>query len=191
MPAPAPSFDVAIVLGATVTPDGTPSPALARRVACAVDLAASGQVASLLMSGGPVRHCRPEAQVMRDLALAAGIAPERIFVEEASRNTIGNALLCRPIVAAHRWQRILVVTDSVHLFRALYIFRRFGLCVSGVAARRPEWPGYEGWLGWGREILARPWTVIRVEWLRLWAGRRYAPGLTGPGGSGMIPPDLS
>jgi len=169
MPTSVPPFDVAIVLGASVAPDGGPSPALARRVACAVALAASGRVGALLMSGGPVRHPRPEAQVMRDLAVAAGLAPEIIFVEERSRNTIGNARLCRPIVESQGWRRVLIVTDPHHLPRALYIFRRFGLPVSGMAVPRPGQAGWEWWLGWGREMLALPWTMIRVERLRLMA----------------------
>jgi len=169
MSMPVPPFDAAIVLGATVRPDGSPSPALVRRVAHAVDLAASGRVGALLMSGGPVRHPTPEARVMRALALAAGIAPERIFVEETSRNTIGNARLCRPIVAAQGWGRVLVVTDPCHLPRALYIFRSFGLCVSGAVAPPSGRSNWEWGLGWGREMLALPWTAIRVERLRLLA----------------------
>jgi len=167
MPVSVPSFDVAIVLGASIAPDGSPSPVLARRVAHAVDLAVSGQVGAVLMSGGPVRHPIPEALVMRDLALAAGLSSERIFVETSSRNTIGNARHCRPIVESRGWRRILLVTDPHHLPRALYIFRRSGLRVSGAAAQRSGSPGWEWWLGWGRELLALPWTAIRVERLRL------------------------
>jgi uncharacterized SAM-binding protein YcdF (DUF218 family) len=167
MPGPVSPFDVAIVLGASIAPDGGPSPALARRVACAVDLAVSGQVGALLMSGGPVRHPIPEALVMRDLALAAGVSSERIFVETSSRNTIGNARHCRPIVEVRGWQRILVVTDSHHLPRALYTFRRFGLRVSGASVPCSGGSGWGWWLGWGREMLALPWTVIRLERLRL------------------------
>lgn len=179
MPSSVPPFDAAIVLGASVAPDGGPSPALARRVACAVDLAVSGQVAAVLMSGGPVRHPRPEAEVMRDLALAAGLAPERIFIEAASRNTIGNAVGCRPIVVAQGWRRLLLVTDPHHLPRALYTFRRLGLPVSGVAAERPEQPGSEWWLGWGREMLAFPWAMIRVERLRLMSVLAHSAGGAG------------
>lgn len=175
MPDPVPPFDVAIVLGASIGPDGGPSPALARRVAHAVELVRSGRVALLLMSGGPVRHPIPEARVMRDLALAAGVAPERIFVEEASRNTIGNARHCRPIVAAQGWERIVVVTDRCHLPRALYIFRRFGLRVSGAGVPAPGRSVGAGWLGWGREMLALPWTAIRVERERLLAGPGRSP----------------
>ncbi|CAA7615939.1 YdcF family protein [Magnetospirillum sp. SS-4] len=157
-------FDAAIVLGAMVAPDGGPSPAMLRRVAHAADLARRGVVGHLLMSGGAVRHPIPEARVMRDLALAAGIAPERVLMEENSRNTIGNARLSRPIVEAMGWSRLLLVTDACHIPRSLYVFRRLGLRVTPAPAMpRQERPGLEWWLAWLREAAALPWTVIRVE----------------------------
>ncbi|OAN47852.1 YdcF family protein [Magnetospirillum moscoviense] len=155
-------FDVAIVLGAKVLPDGRPSPALARRVAHAVALARADLVGHLLMSGGPVSHPVPEAHVMRDLALAAGIAPTRVHVEDRSHNTIDNARLSAPIIAAQGWGRVLVVTDSFHLPRARYIFRRSGLTVAGFPAR-PDRLGAEWWLAHGREVFAFLKTIYRLE----------------------------
>ncbi|RAU20131.1 YdcF family protein [Paramagnetospirillum kuznetsovii] len=167
MPPPAENFDAAIVLGAMILSDGSPSPALARRVARAVALARSGRVGHLLMTGGPVRHPKPESHVMRDMAVAAGIAPDRIVTEEASVNTIGNARLCRPIVAQRGWRRLLLVTDACHIPRSLYVFHRLGLRVSPSAVW-PVWPpAREWWLAWPREAAALPWTMIRVERLKL------------------------
>ena len=166
-PASVEPYDAAIVLGAQVCPDGSPSPALARRVGHAVRLAQSGVVAHLLMSGGAVRHSTPEARVMRDLALAAGLAPERVVTEEASRNTIGNARLSRPIIAQRGWKRLLLVTDACHIPRALYVFHRLGIHARPAAVLPEGWPAREWWLAWLREAAALPWTIIRVE-----SGRR-------------------
>lgn len=162
-PASVDSFDAAIILGAMVLPDGSPSPALARRVGLGVELARSGRVGHLLMSGGPVRHPVPEAHVMRGMALESGIASERLHVEDASVNTIGNARLSRPLIEERGWRRLLVVTDACHMARSLYIFHRFGLPVRPA----PAWPGaspsWEWYAAWVREAFALPWTVIRVE----------------------------
>lgn len=160
-------FDAAIVLGAMVAPDGSPSPALVRRVSHAVDLARRGRVGHLLMSGGAVRHPVPEAHVMRGLALAAGVPTEQLHVEDASLNTIGNALLSRAIVEEQGWRRLLVVTDSCHMMRSLYTFHRLGLKVHPApawpeTAPRPEW-----YMAWLREAFALPWTIIRVERMKL------------------------
>ncbi|CAA7621546.1 conserved hypothetical protein [Candidatus Terasakiella magnetica] len=157
------NFDAAIVLGAMIRPDGSPSPALTRRVARGIELVRQGRVEHLLMSGGAVRHPTPEAHVMRDMALAEGIAPGRVVVEDQSHNTIGNAVLSRPLVKARGWTRLLVITDACHLPRALYIFHRFGLAVHPAAALPAHRPGWEWYGAWGREILALPWTILRVE----------------------------
>lgn len=163
MNSPSPvEFDCAIVLGAQVMTDGQPSPALVRRVAHAVALARAGAAGNLLMSGGPVGHPRPEALVMRELALAAGIAPARLHVEDASRDTIGNARLSGPIIRERGWRRLLLVTDSFHMPRARLIFRRHGLTVIPSAV----WPDrVDGrWLlAHGREILALAKTLYRLR----------------------------
>jgi uncharacterized SAM-binding protein YcdF (DUF218 family) len=156
------TFDAAVVLGAMVRPDGRPSPALARRVAHAVGLAQRGVVRSLLMSGGPMAHPTPEAWAMRDLAIATGIAPDRIAVEDRSRNTIDNARLSAQVAEENGWRRLVVVTDLYHLPRALYVFRRFGVAAAGSGAR-PQRPAAEWWAACAREALALPWTVLRVE----------------------------
>jgi uncharacterized SAM-binding protein YcdF (DUF218 family) len=154
-------------------PDGSPSAAMARRVGHAVALAQSGRVGHLLMTGGPVRHPVPEACAMRDLALDSGIAPERIVVEACARNTIENARLSVPLVAARGWRRLLVVTDIYHVPRALYAFRRHGLRVRGDAPPPPASGHGEYWAAWLREAAALPWTVIRVERAKL-LPRRYS-----------------
>lgn len=160
-------FDAAIVLGAMVRPDGSPSPALARRVAHGIALVRAGRAEHLVMSGGPVAHAVPEAHVMRDLALAAGIEAGRVLVEAQSRNTIGNALHCRLLAEERGWRRLLVVTDACHMARSLYIFHRLGLKVRPAPAWPQGRPAGEWYLAWLREALALPWTVIRVERLKL------------------------
>jgi len=161
------TYDAAIVLGAMVRPDGSPSPALARRVEHGVRLVRQGRADNLLMSGGAVRHPIPEAHVMRDLALQSGIAAERLHLEDASVNTIGNALLSRPLVEARGWRRLLVVTDACHMARSLYVFHRFGLPVHPSPAWPEAGPAAEWYWAWLREAFALPWTVIRVERLKI------------------------
>lgn len=157
------AFDAAIVLGASARPDGSPSPAMERRVRAGIDLLRQGRAGCLLMSGGAVRHPTPEAWIMRELALAAGVAPEAVQVEDRARNTIENALYSAAIAARCGWGRIALVTDAYHLPRALYVFRRHGLKPAGAVAALPERRGKEWWLAYLREASALPWTVLRVE----------------------------
>lgn len=163
---PVASYDAAIVLGAMVRPDGSPSPALLRRVEHSVRLAAGGHVRHLLMSGGPVRHATPEAHVMRDLAVASGIPPGRVHVEASSVNTIGNARLSKAMAAELGWRRLLLVTDACHMPRALYVFHRLGPVVAPSAAWPRTLPAREWYWAWMREAAALPWTIVRVERLK-------------------------
>jgi uncharacterized SAM-binding protein YcdF (DUF218 family) len=159
-------FDVAIILGARIEDDGTPSPAMARRVAHGVTLLRDGRVGALLMSGGVTTSAVAEAVVMRELALALGAAPDSIHTEERALNTIQNARHSAPILRERGWRRLLVVTDSFHRLRTRYIFGRMGRAVT-VTGVRPNRPTREWWLAHAREVLALPWTVLRVEALRL------------------------
>jgi uncharacterized SAM-binding protein YcdF (DUF218 family) len=156
-------FDAAIVLGAALRPDGSPSPALCRRVGHGVRLALEGRVGGLLMTGGPTLHPTPEADIMRAMALAAGLAPERVVAETCSLNTIQNALHSAPIAAERGWRRLVLVTDAYHLPRARYIFARLGVRAAGSAAPPPDHPSREWYVAWVREAAAIPWTMLRVE----------------------------
>lgn len=156
------AYDVAIILGARVRPDGSPSPALVRRVNHGVELLRAGRVGALLMTGGVTGVAVAEAVVMRALALAAGVPSTLIHMEDRARNTIENALLTAPVMRAAGWRRALVVTDSFHGIRAGYIFRRFGLRVT-VAGVRPDRPTAQWRLAHIRELCAMPWTILRVE----------------------------
>lgn len=160
------AYDVAIVLGARLRPDGGPSPALARRVGHGVALVQAGRAHALLMTGGATSSAVPEARVMRELALAAGVPGALVHVEEQARNTIENALFSAPLVRQRGWRRLLVVTDSFHLPRTRYIFARLGLAVA-LAGVRPARPSAQWWLAHAREAAALPWTMLRVEALRL------------------------
>lgn len=123
---PGDTFDVIVVLGG-------PNAAMRRRMAHAVRLFNQGRAAFLLLSGGGMRP-RRECEVMRGLALAAGVPAERIVVEPRSRNTLQNALCSREIMARRGWTRALVVTDWPHLPRAVMSFRAVGMPVKGSGA---------------------------------------------------------
>ncbi len=126
-------FDVIVVLGAAVGAGGGPSAALNRRVAEGVRRLEAGAARVLLLSGGKGGGVPSEAEVMRDLALAAGVVEERLVLETESRSTLENARCSARIVRARGWTKALVVTDAVHLPRALMAFRALGIEAKGAA----------------------------------------------------------
>jgi uncharacterized SAM-binding protein YcdF (DUF218 family) len=114
---------------------------LARRIAHAIAVYRQGRVGSLLLSGGVVRHPPAEAALMRLAALAAGVPEDALAIEDRSRNTLENAQYCAPIIARRGWRRVLLITDSYHLPRSLYTFRRFGVAADGDPVPPPRRDG--------------------------------------------------
>lgn len=154
-----------IVLGAAIWPDGQPSPVLQRRMAHAVDLFDAKVGRYLLLTGGLGRYPPAEAYVMRQLALAAGVPPSQIVMEDQACSTFDSALRCGRIWQQQGWKAALLVTDAYHLPRALFTFRAFGLQVAGSAPagsplilhRWKRW--YQVYL---REALAFIWYSWRI-----------------------------
>ncbi len=122
-----PACDAIVVLGAAVWKGGQPSPALRRRVLHAVALLKQDRSRVLLVSGGLGRHPPTEAEVMRDLAVAEGVAAESIIVEDRATTTFESVLECSRILHQKKWSSAIVVTDPYHLFRAIVVFRCFGI----------------------------------------------------------------
>ena len=128
--APAP---VAIVLGAGVRSDGTPSDALADRLEQAVELYGSGKVRKLLLSGDHGTRGYDETNGMRRWVLERGVRPEDVFCDHAGFSTHDSMARARQVFGI---QRAIVVTQAFHLPRALYTARALGLEAQGVACDR-------------------------------------------------------
>ncbi|MEM8822926.1 MAG: YdcF family protein [Pseudomonadota bacterium] len=119
----------AIVLGAAVRPDGTPSPTLRLRVDHAVSLSLRGHVDLLIFTGAAGRHGPPEALVARDLALAAGVPQSSIRTETESRSTVENLVNARALLPDGG--KPLIVSSRWHLPRAMLAARLLGLRAMG------------------------------------------------------------
>ncbi|HVG46685.1 MAG TPA: YdcF family protein [Rubellimicrobium sp.] len=118
---------VALILGAAVWPDGTPSPTLRRRTLHAAALWHRGEIQALIPCGGLGLHPPTEAEAMRDLLLSEGIPAEAIRLEDRSRDTLENIRFALPILADLGATQALIVTDATHAPRARMIARRLGL----------------------------------------------------------------
>lgn len=138
-----PAPDVIVVLGAKVLPDGQASAALRRRMRVAVSLYHAGVASRLLLAGrGP--HAVPEADVMRQLAIAEGIPDSALILEPGSRNTLENAREAGHLLSPRGWRRVVLVTDRYHVLRARLLFWMAGMTVVQVQTTpvplRHQWP---------------------------------------------------
>jgi uncharacterized SAM-binding protein YcdF (DUF218 family) len=129
-------FDVIVVLGCRVLPDGTPSEGLARRVALGAELHRAGAAPVVVLSGGKVLGPIAEARAALPALLDGGVPESSALLEDRSRSTSENARFTRALVGD---KRVLVVTHAYHAPRARILFRReFREVESAGAASRLE-----------------------------------------------------
>jgi len=127
---------VAIVFGAGLWRDGSPTPVLRDRVKTAAALYATGKVEKLLMSGDNSITEYNEPGAMREYALGLGIPDEDIVLDYAGRRTYDT---CYRAKAIFEVDQAILVTQQFHLPRAIYICNSLGLGADGVAADQREY----------------------------------------------------
>ena len=74
----------------------------------------------------------PEAEVMRQLALAAGVPDSALLIESRSRTTLENATETARLLSVAGPTTVVLVTDSYHALRARLLFRIAGVAVLAV-----------------------------------------------------------
>jgi SanA protein len=135
-PKQVPHAQAALVLGAQVKPDGSPSAMLADRVRAAADLYRAGRVDKLLLSGDHSRPDYDEVGTMRRILVADGIPAADIFTDHAGLDTWDSAQRAKRVFDV---SSAVVVTQRFHMARALYDARHAGLRVTGFAADRRDY----------------------------------------------------
>lgn len=124
---------VAIVLGASVKPDQTPSDALNDRILSAVDLYNRGVVKKLLMSGDDGRFHIDEISVMIDTAMEAGVPAKDILADGHGYRTYES---CKRAIEKYQITNAVIVTQRFHLARALFLCNQLGIDAVGYVADR-------------------------------------------------------
>ncbi len=130
-PAEAPARRVAVVFGAGLWRDGSPSTVLRDRITVAADLYFSGKVEKLLMSGDNRFIYYNEPGAMKEYALSLGVPEEAIILDYAGRRTYDTCYRAREIFQVGQ---AILVTQKFHLPRALYTCNQLGLPAVGVPA---------------------------------------------------------
>jgi len=123
--------DCIIVLGCFVDPNGNPSPLLADRLKRGIELWDHGASPKLLMSGDHGRKDYNEVGAMKQFAIDRGVPSEDIFMDHAGFSTYESVFRAKSIFCA---DKIIIVTQQYHLYRALYIAERLGVEAYGVSS---------------------------------------------------------
>lgn len=127
----APPKRIAIIFGAGLRRDGTPTAVLRDRVETGAKLYFNGKVETLLMSGDNqyLDHNEPEA--MRQYALLLGVPDEAITLDYGGRRTYDTCYRAKEIFGI---TSAVLVTQRFHLPRALFLCNALGVESIGVEA---------------------------------------------------------
>jgi SanA protein len=131
-----PSKRVAVVFGAGLRRDGTPTAILRDRVETAVNLYSNGKVEKLLMSGDNRFDYYNEPEAMRQYALSFGIPAQAIALDYAGRRTYDTCYRAKAIFGV---ESALLVSQKFHLPRALFLCNTLGLEADGVEANQRQY----------------------------------------------------
>ena len=127
-----------IVLGCEVTGE-EPSRMLRGRLDAAVTYLTENPNTVCIVTGGMGDAATiTEAECMKRYLTQRGIAPERIYKEEASANTEQNIKNAKQIAEQNRLDLdAVIVTDAYHEYRALLYARRYGFTATPYASYAP------------------------------------------------------
>lgn len=132
--------DCVIVLGAGVRSDGSPSPMLKDRITTGIELYEKGVSDRLLMSGDHTKKGYDEVNIMKSYAVENGIPSEHVFMDHAGISTYDSIYRAKSIFQA---DKIVIVTQKYHLYRALHIAEKLGIEAYGVSADVRDYAGQE------------------------------------------------
>ncbi len=170
--------DVIIMLGSAIHAgardiDGTgaPSAAACERLLATARLQRRTGL-PIILSGGRVHaHQDLMGPVYRRFLVALGIPPDRIVLENKSRNTFENARHSWELCRRKGYRQPLVVTHAAHMPRAMFCFRKLDIPARAVPCGFRTWEGKA--YHWP-DFLPRSFEGVSAalhEYLGLWAYR--------------------
>lgn len=146
---PRTEYDAIVVAGAGVLSGGRPGRPLQARVERAVELYRRGVAPRIVMTGGVGTHPPAESVVASRIAESMGVPPEAILRDTVSSTTDENAIEAARLIGWN--QRIVLVTDRFHVYRARRMFARHFRHVDAIGCVSAPWPRFRGAM---REVVA-------------------------------------
>ena len=152
-----PAKSAAIVFGAGLRRDGSPTRVLRDRVATAAELYFLGKADKLLMSGDNKVINYNEPAAMKAYAMDLGVPAEDIVLDYAGRRTYDTCLRAKEIF---QLEDVILVTQRFHLPRAIYTCNHLGVAAVGVPANQHRY----------RSVQLAFWNFreVAATWVALW-----------------------
>ena len=152
-----PATPVALVLGAQVNPDGTPSAFLAARLDLAKRLYDAGLIEMIIVSGDHLAPEFDEPAAMRNYLINAGLPTEKVIADPGGFDTYESCLRAKRVF---NLSQLIIVTQSYHVVRAVATCRALGVDATGVGDNSARQHTIAWWRGAIRDQLACLKTVV-------------------------------
>ncbi len=154
-----PHVQAAIVLGAGLLRSGNLSPIFKDRVDIALILYKEGKVDTILVTGDDGTPTHNEVNPAREYLLTRGVPTEAIFLDHAGFDTYSSMYRAEQIFLV---DSAIIVTQSFHLPRSVFIARRLGITAYGIPADQHAY-SFKNNI---REVLADVKAVFNVMYFR-------------------------
>lgn len=154
------TIKIGIVFGGGIR-DNKPLPLLRDRLLTAKDLLQGGVIEKLVLSGDNRFLEYNEPQVMYTFLIDQGVDPQRLQVDYAGRSTYETCERAKKVFNVHE---AILISESTHLPRAIYLCEHFGVTAYGAASDGKSSAGLKIGQRW-REILARNKAVFNVYFI--------------------------
>jgi SanA protein len=158
-----PKNDVGIVLGtSSYTREGEPNPQFQGRVLAAIQLYKMGKIKHVIVSGANPDSTYNEPRRMWQELTKAGVPSKDITMDFAGLRTLDSMARAQRVFGL---QRVTVITQRYHAYRAVFLGKKFGIRVAAFVAPFGAGRDY-GRRNPVREIFARAWAVLDIVILR-------------------------
>ncbi|RRT93808.1 hypothetical protein EGI88_02815 [Empedobacter falsenii] len=124
-------YRVAVVFGAKVQANGQPTRFLKDRLDAAIRLYKEDQVDVILLSGEKLHENFNEIDVMEKYLLDRGVKIEDTYLDGAGLDTYSTIYRTKNI---YQFDKVILISQSYHLKRALFLGKVFGLDCIGYNA---------------------------------------------------------
>ncbi len=151
---------VTMALGAKVYSNGNLSYVLRDRVDYAIELYKSGKAKKIIFSGDHGTKEYDEVNAMFEYAQSKGIDKADIFLDHAGFSTYDSMYRAKEVFLC---EDIIIITQSFHIYRSVYIARRIGLNAIGIKSNQHNYYLSTDIKNNMRECLARVKDFIYVE----------------------------
>lgn len=130
-------IDCILILGAGIR-QNKPSPMLEDRLSVGIELLDSSISNRILVSGDHTSEDYDEVNVMKNYLIEKGVSSEKIFMDHAGISTYDSIYRVNKIFKANK---IIIVTQEYHLYRALYIANQLDIDAVGLSASKVKYHG--------------------------------------------------